>query len=53
MLKALEIEPHYINTGKPWQNLIEAQFKVQLRLSQAAFDQAETLMQSRQRMPRS
>jgi hypothetical protein len=31
VLKALEIEPYYIDKGNPWQNLIEAQFKVQLR----------------------
>lgn len=29
MLKALEIEPTYIALQKPWQNLIEAQCKVQ------------------------
>jgi transposase InsO family protein len=28
ILKALEIEPKYIELRKPWQNLIEAQFKV-------------------------
>jgi transposase InsO family protein len=33
ILRALEIEPLHIEKGKPWQNLIEAQFKVQLRLA--------------------
>jgi transposase InsO family protein len=28
ILDVLEIEPKYIEKGKPWQNLIEAQFKV-------------------------
>jgi hypothetical protein len=42
VLNALGITPHYIDKGKPWQNLIEAQFKVQVRLSQAAFDDTKT-----------
>ena len=33
ILRDLEIEPLHIETGNPWQNLIEAQFKVQLRLA--------------------
>ena len=41
ILKALEIEPKYIELRKPWQNLIEAQFKVQLRLADFKFEQAE------------
>jgi transposase InsO family protein len=43
ILKALEIEPKYIELRKPWQNLIEAQFKVQLRLADFKFEQAGTL----------
>ncbi len=43
ILRDLEIEPLHIEKGKPWQNLIEAQFKVQLRLADCKFEQAETL----------
>jgi transposase InsO family protein len=43
ILQALEIEPLHIEKGKPWQNLIEAQFKVQLRLGDFKFEQAQTL----------
>ena len=43
ILKALEIEPKYIELRKPWQNLIEAQFKVQLRLADFKFEQASTV----------
>ena len=43
LLKALEIEPIYIELRKPWQNLIEAQFKVQLRLADFQFEQARTV----------
>ena len=43
LLRALEIAPKYIEQGKPWQNLIEAQFKVQLRLADFQFEHAETL----------
>ena len=42
ILRALEIEPTYIELRKPWQNLIEAQFKVQLRLADFKFEQAQT-----------
>jgi transposase InsO family protein len=42
ILKALEIEPRYIELRKPWQNLIEAQFKVQLRLADFQFEHAQT-----------
>jgi transposase InsO family protein len=42
ILRALEIEPLHIEKGKPWQNLIEAQFKVQLRLADWKFAQAQT-----------
>ena len=43
ILQALEIEPKYIELRKPWQNLIEAQFKVQLRLADFQFEQAGTV----------
>jgi transposase InsO family protein/transposase len=43
ILRALEIEPLHIEKGKPWQNLIEAQFKVQLRLGDFKFEQVHTL----------
>jgi hypothetical protein len=43
ILKALKIEALHIEKGKPWQNLIEAQFKVQLRLADFKFEQAQTL----------
>jgi transposase InsO family protein len=49
ILKALEIEPQYIELRKPWQNLIEAQFKVQLRLADCKFAQAGTV-EERQRL---
>jgi transposase InsO family protein len=43
ILRALDIEPLHIEKGKPWQNMIEAQFKVQLRLADFQFEQAQTL----------
>jgi putative transposase len=43
ILHDLEIEPLHIEKGKPWQKLIEAQFKVQLRLADFQFAQAATL----------
>ena len=43
ILQDLEIEPLHIEKGKPWQNMIEAQFKVQLRLADYHFEQAQTL----------
>ena len=46
ILKALEIEPKYIELRKPWQNLIEAQFKVQLRLADFQFAQASPVEES-------
>jgi transposase InsO family protein len=42
ILDGLDIEPKYIEKGKPWQNLIEAQLKVQLRLADFKFEQAKT-----------
>ena len=43
ILRTLDIEPLHIEQGKPWQNMIEAQFKVQLRLADFHFEQAQTL----------
>jgi transposase InsO family protein len=43
ILHALAVEPKYIEKGKPWQNLIEAQFKVQLRLADFQFEHARSL----------
>ncbi len=43
ILHALDIEPLHIEKGKPWQNLIESQFKVQLRLADYTFEQAQTV----------
>jgi transposase InsO family protein len=43
ILRDLAIAPLHIEKGKPWQNLIEAQFKVQLRLADFKFEQAQTL----------
>jgi transposase InsO family protein len=43
VLAALEIAFCPIEKGKPWENLIEAQFKIQLRLGDARFERAETL----------
>jgi transposase InsO family protein len=43
ILRALEIEPLHIEKGKPWQNLMEAQCTVQLRLADLQFEQAQTL----------
>jgi hypothetical protein len=43
ILRNLEIEPVHIEKGKPWQNLIESQFKIQLRLADFKVEQAQTL----------
>ena len=48
ILSELTIDPQYIEKGKPWQNLIEAQFKVQLRLADFQFEQAQTLEEIQQ-----
>jgi transposase InsO family protein len=45
ILRGLDIEPKYIEKGKPWQNLIEAQFKIELRLADFKFEQAQTFEQ--------
>ncbi|WP_345724844.1 DDE-type integrase/transposase/recombinase [Herpetosiphon gulosus] len=42
-LQALEMTPCYIAKGEPWQNLIEAQFKIQLRLADVKFQGVTTL----------
>jgi len=42
ILKALAIEPTSIELRKPWQNLIEAQCKVQLRVADFQFAHAHT-----------
>ncbi len=48
-LETLGIEACHVEKGKPWQNLIEAQFKVELRLADAAFERAETLEKIQER----
>jgi hypothetical protein len=42
VLEGLGIEPCPIESGQPWENLIETQFNVQRRLADAKFIQAET-----------
>jgi transposase InsO family protein/transposase len=42
-LQALDIEPCFIDRGQPWENLIESQFLIQVRLGDAKFEQAYTL----------
>lgn len=49
MLRDLGIEVCHSEKGKPWQNLIEAQFKIELRLADAAFEQATTLEEIQER----
>lgn len=48
LLETLGIEPCYIEKGKLWENLLEAQFKVQLRLADAKFEQAQTFEEVQQ-----
>jgi transposase InsO family protein len=48
LLEELGIEVCHIEKGEPWENLIEAQFKVQLRLADARFEQATTLEEVQQ-----
>lgn len=48
ILKELQIDPKYIEKGKPWQNLVEAQFKVQLRLADFKFEQAQNVEEIQQ-----
>src|SRR5262249_4669031 len=47
--RALDIDLYYIEKGKPWENLIEAQFKVQLRLADAHFEAAATFAEIQER----
>jgi transposase InsO family protein len=49
LLRDLGIAVCHIEKGKPWQDLIEAQFKVQLRLSEVAFQQATTFEEIQER----
>src|SRR3954453_15928777 len=43
VLDALDIRYCYIEKGKPWQNLIEAQFKIQLRPADHQFEQSSAI----------
>jgi len=45
LLEALGIAVCHIEKGKPWQNLIEAQFKIERRLADAQIERATTLAQ--------
>jgi transposase InsO family protein len=49
LLQELGIEICSIEKGKPWENLIEAQFKVQLRLADVHFEQAQTFAEIQER----
>jgi len=49
LLRDLGIAVCHIEKGKPWQDLIEAQFKVQLRLSEVAFRQAASFEEVQER----
>lgn len=49
LLDALEIEVCHIEKGKPWENLIEAQFKVERRLGDAAFERANDFAEIQER----
>jgi len=49
LLNDLGIAVCHIEKGKPWQDLIEAQFKVQLRLSEVAFQQAASFEEVQER----
>ena len=53
LLETLGIEACYIEKGQPWEDLIEAQFKVQLRLADHKFEQARRLKPSKPNMPAS
>jgi transposase InsO family protein len=43
VLQSLDITICYIDAGKPWQNLIEAQFKIQSRIADKKFAKAKTI----------
>lgn len=49
LLTTLGIEVCHIDKGKPWQNLIEAQFKVERRLADAHIERAATLAEIQER----
>jgi transposase InsO family protein len=49
LLATLGIEICHIEKGKPWQNLIEAQFKVERRLADAQLERATTLAEIQER----
>jgi putative transposase len=49
LLHTLGIEVCHIEKGKPWQNLIEAQFKIERRLADARFEQGTTLEEIQER----
>ena len=49
LLEELDITVCHIEQGKPWQNLIEAQFKVERRLADAHFEQSTTLAEIQER----
>lgn len=49
MLEELDIANEHIARGKPWENLIESQFKVELRLADAHFERATTLEEIQER----
>jgi hypothetical protein len=49
LLEELDITVCHIEQGKPWQNLIEAQFKVERRLTDAHFEQSTTLAEIQER----
>jgi len=49
VLQGLGVAVCHIEKGKPWENLIEAQFKVQLRLAEVSFQQAEGLTEIQER----
>ena len=49
LLRDLGIAVCHIEKGKPWQDLIEAQFKVQLRLAEVAFQQAASFEEVQER----
>jgi hypothetical protein len=48
LLDALGIDPKHIEKGQPWQNLIEAQFKIQLRLADFKFENAHNVAEVQQ-----
>ncbi len=49
LLNDLGIEVCHIEKGKPWQNLIEAQWKVELRLADAQFERADGFREIQER----